>query len=84
MNVTTNTEDLNECDVFLEALEIDDPSKRHKFLTRKCRGNSEFQDRIEELLATSDGDTLNELTPDPSAVRIAWEQLKQNPSDLFS
>ncbi|WP_339748818.1 hypothetical protein [uncultured Rubinisphaera sp.] len=43
---------MNERDIFLAAIEIDDPTERAAYLDQTCADNTELRAQVDELLRT--------------------------------
>ena len=64
---------MNERDLFLSALEIEDPAARHAHLQSACAGNGELLTLVESLLASHEGKSQFLQTP-------VVEQLGEEPA----
>src|SRR5437764_2441406 len=60
---------MTERDLFLAALEVDDPAGRAALLDRTCGGDSTLRKRVEDLLAAAD--RPGSFMADPAADRLA-------------
>jgi hypothetical protein len=54
---------MNERDLFLSALEIEDPAARKAHLQAACSDNVELLSRVESLLASHEGESQFLQTP---------------------
>ncbi len=64
---------MNECDLFIDAMKLDDEAERAAFLERMCAGDSKLKQRVEALIGANDqaGSFLKQPAPDANATMNA-------------